>query len=72
LVLKSVDFDLEHKPNTLEQWIELARLIAPEPLHPGRAGRRLANALALVKHLRELVLAHQASGQTLSTYQAES
>lgn len=72
LVLKSVDFDLEHKPNTLEQWIELARLIAPEPLHPGRAGRRLANALALVKHLRELVLAHQASGRTLSIHPAES
>jgi DTW domain-containing protein YfiP len=56
LVLKSVPVRFS---GTLEEVLAKAGLTCPPPRHPGRAGRRLANAIALVRHLSRLGAARQ-------------
>lgn len=51
LVLKSVDFGAERRFATLDAWLAAASLVAASPHHRGRAGKRLANLTALVRHL---------------------
>jgi DTW domain-containing protein len=54
LVLKSVDFHPGQRYGTLDELITGEGLTVAPPQHPGRAGRRLATATALVRHLRAL------------------
>jgi DTW domain-containing protein YfiP len=64
LLLKSVEFNPERSYGTLDEIIEAEVLtILPAPRH-GRAYRRLANAIALVRHLHELA---SLGGQPAST-----
>lgn len=51
LVLKSVDFGTERRFATLDEWLAAASLVTGSPQQPGRAGKRLANLAALVRHL---------------------
>ena len=51
LVLKSVDFGADHRYTTLDAWSAAAEIVAAAPSQPGRAGRRLANLAAFVRHL---------------------
>jgi hypothetical protein len=55
LTLKSIDFDPSRRGLTLSQYVAAKGLFCQtfEPEH-GRAGKRLANAIALVNHLRSL------------------
>jgi DTW domain-containing protein YfiP len=58
LVLKSVDFNPERRYSTLDELVVGEGLaIAPEG-PPGRAGKRLANVVALIEHLRLLRSCH--------------
>ncbi|MGD9126870.1 MAG: tRNA-uridine aminocarboxypropyltransferase [Planctomycetia bacterium] len=53
--LKSIDFESTDRHYTsLEEILEAKHLTSPTPTHPGRAGRRLADAIALVRYLNEL------------------
>lgn len=54
LVLKSVDFNPERRYSRLDELVDGERLASAPPQHLGRAGRRLANAVALVRHLNAL------------------
>jgi DTW domain-containing protein YfiP len=64
LLLKSVEFNPNRSYGTLDEIIEAEILtILPASRH-GRAYRRLANAVALVRHLHELV---RQAGQPAST-----
>ncbi len=51
LVLKSVPLRF---CGTLEDVLAKEGLTSPSPRHPGRAGKRLANAIALARHLSKL------------------
>lgn len=57
MVLKSVNFCPRRSYTTLDELIRANNLIPPRPIFPGRAGRRLANAVALVEHLHGLLVA---------------
>jgi DTW domain-containing protein YfiP len=54
LVLKSVDFNPLRRYGTLDELLTAEGLVSGPAQHPGRAGKRLANALALVQHLNRL------------------
>ena len=54
LVLKSVNFDPMRKHRTLDAYLRENEIATPSSLHPGRAGQRLANGIAMVRHLSEL------------------
>ena len=51
LVLKSVNFDPQHQHPTLDAYLSANGIETPNPIHRGRAGQRLANAIAMVFHL---------------------
>jgi hypothetical protein len=53
-VLKAIDFNPQRRYSTLDELIASERLTVAPPWAAGRAGKRLANAVALVKHLRTL------------------
>ena len=53
-VLKAVNFHPHRHYHTLDELIAGEGLLAPAPLHRGRAGKRLANAVALVRYLHAL------------------
>ncbi len=60
IVLKSIDFNPLRRYATLDELMAAEGLtVAPDQL-PGRAGRRLANAVALIEHLRALRHCHVA------------
>lgn len=54
LVLKSIDFNPERYYSTLEEACEGEELEIERARHPGRAGNRLAQAVALVRYLHAL------------------
>ena len=54
LVLKSIPFNPQRPNGTLAEVLAVEGLVAPPPLHPGRAGKRLANAVALARYLSKL------------------
>ncbi len=54
LVLKSVDFNPQQRYRSLDELLTGEGLVSAPAQHPGRAGKRLANALALVRHLNIL------------------
>lgn len=54
LVLKSVDFGTEHRYATLDQWLAVEEIVVGPRQLPGRAGTRLANLAAFVRHLHAL------------------
>ncbi len=54
LVLKSVPFNPDRRNGTLDEILAAEQISCPPPWHPGRAGRRLANAVALTGHLHAL------------------
>jgi DTW domain-containing protein len=56
LVLKSVKFDSQRRHRTLDDLVTSHDMLVRQSGLPGRAGRRLANALALVHHLRALAM----------------
>lgn len=58
LVLKAIDFNPSRRYRTLDELIAAERLVIDPPRHAGRAGRRLANAKALVLHLHALATAN--------------
>jgi len=61
LVLKSIDFNAQRRYRSLDELV-LAEGLAIEPYwHSSRAGKRLANAKALVHHLHALVNARLTS-----------
>lgn len=53
-VLKAVNFHPHRHYQTLDELIAGEGLLCPAPLHSGRAGKRLANAVALVRYLHAL------------------
>ena len=56
LILKSIQFSSERRNSTLDDVVAVHGLPVGETPLPGRAGRRLANAVALVHYLRKLAL----------------
>lgn len=54
LVLKSVNFHPTRRCGTLDKLLAAEGLTASAARHPGRAGKRLANAITLVRHLNTL------------------
>jgi hypothetical protein len=54
LVLKSVALDSHRRIGTLDDLLAAAGLVAAPAQLPGRAGKRLANVAALVRHLNTL------------------
>ncbi|HEY1599073.1 MAG TPA: tRNA-uridine aminocarboxypropyltransferase [Pirellulales bacterium] len=54
LVLKSIDFNPQRSYSTLDEVIAGEGLTVAPAQHPGRAGKRLANIMALIEHLRTL------------------
>jgi hypothetical protein len=54
LVLKSVSSGLGRANGTLEERLASEGLTSDPAQHPGRAGKRLAGAIALVRHLNAL------------------
>ena len=55
VALKSINFDLDRESRTLCRFVEKHELQCQFPIsNLGRAGKRLANAVALVQHLRKL------------------
>jgi DTW domain-containing protein len=58
LVLKSIDFNPQRNYRTLDEIVTGEGLTIPPTQHPGRAGKRLANIMALIKHLRTLKSCH--------------
>lgn len=54
LVLKSIDFNPQRRYGTLDEVLAAEGLTSGPARHPGRAGQRLAKALALVRHLNLL------------------
>jgi DTW domain-containing protein YfiP len=61
LVLKSADFDRERRYRTLDELMHGEGIPVAAPEHPGRAGKRLANAVAFVRHLHALASAAASS-----------
>lgn len=51
LVLKSVKLNLERRDLSLDKLLAELQVAVRPPRHPGRAGKRLANVKALVRHL---------------------
>ena len=51
LVLKSIQFSSGCQNGTLDDLLAAEGIPCPTPWHPGRAGKRLANAVALTRHL---------------------
>ena len=51
LVLKSVDLRAQKRYATLDELIVAEEIAVGSPRHPGRAGKRLANLAAFVRHL---------------------
>ena len=54
LVLKSVAFRPAGQNGTLDQILAAEGIPCPSPWHSGRAGKRLANAVALARHLHAM------------------
>lgn len=54
LVLKSVDFHPHRRYQTIDELVTAEGLEVPPALHPGRAGRRLAQVTAIVRYLNAL------------------
>jgi len=54
LLLKSIEFNSDKSYSTLDEVIAGERLTIAAPPRPGRAYRRLANSIALVRHLHAL------------------
>ncbi len=54
LVLKSVSFDSGGQHGTLDELLASQGRASVPPRHPGRAGRRLANAVVLARHINDL------------------
>lgn len=54
LVLKSIDFNPLKRYATLDELVTAEGLASGPAQHPGRAGKRLANVVALVEHLNTL------------------
>ena len=54
LVLKSVSFNPDRQHGTLDELLAAQELASPTARHPGRAGKRLANAVVLAQHLNAL------------------
>jgi hypothetical protein len=54
LVLKACDFNPRQRYSTLDELLAGEALVPGPASHPGRAGKRLANAVALVRHLAAL------------------
>ena len=54
LVLKSVDFHPQRRYGTLDELVAAEGLRVDAPTSPGRAGRRVAQIAALVRHLNAL------------------
>ncbi len=52
--LKSIDFNPRQRYSTLDELIAVEGFNVGPAMIPGRAGQRLANAVALVKHLRAI------------------
>ncbi len=50
-ILKSVKYDPTGQHKTLDSFLNAERIAASHPNHPGRAGQRLCNAIALVHYL---------------------
>jgi DTW domain-containing protein YfiP len=61
-VLKAVNFHPHRHYRTLDELIAGEGLLCPSPLHSGRAGKRLANAVALVHYLHALGVEARALG----------
>lgn len=71
LVLKSIDFHPQRRYGTLDEIVAAEGLqVEPSP-HPGRAGRRLSQTAALVRHLNALGTA-SVSGETPSSETVEA
>jgi hypothetical protein len=51
LLLKGLGADPQRRFGTLEELLAAEGLVAAPARHPGRAGKRLANAVAMVQHL---------------------
>jgi tRNA-uridine aminocarboxypropyltransferase len=54
LVLKSVSFNPDGQHGTLDELLAAQGLASVPARHPGRAGKRLANAVVLARHLNAL------------------
>jgi hypothetical protein len=54
LILKSVDFHPQQRYGTLDEIVSAEGLPVAPSQHPGRAGRRVAQTAALVRHLKAL------------------
>ena len=54
LVLKAIDFNPRKRYATLDELVAAEGLASAPPRHPGRAGKRLADVVALVEHLHAL------------------
>ncbi|MHB8901699.1 MAG: tRNA-uridine aminocarboxypropyltransferase [Thermoguttaceae bacterium] len=54
LVLKSIQLTPGRPNGYLDQLLADHGIVSPVPRYPGRAGRRLANAVAMVRHLHTL------------------
>ena len=54
LVLKSVSFNPDGQHGTLDELLASQGLASAPARHPGRAGKRLANAVVLARHLNSL------------------
>ena len=54
LVLKSIDFNPQRRYSTLDELVAAEGLAIAPARTPGRAGKRLANVVALIGHLRVL------------------
>ena len=55
LTLKSIDFEDDQHYSTLEEILEAKDLVSPKNTPPGRANKRLADAITLVRYLHKLV-----------------
>ena len=54
LVLKSIPFDPQRPSGILTEVLAAQNVVSLPPRHAGRAGKRLANAVALTRHIAEL------------------
>ena len=64
LVLKSVDYHPGQRYGSLDELVAAEGLAVGPASHPGRAGKRLAKVVALVRHLNALGQASAASAAT--------
>ena len=54
VILKSIKFNQSGLYRTLDRYLDAQNILTDTPAHPGRAGQRLANAIAMVRHLNTL------------------